>query len=198
MSAHILFLKAPTAAQATPAQLAAGNYRKKHLTFQGLDISIENPKGSVRSGTDRDGHPWRTEMRYDYGYIRGSKGVDGDHVDCYVGPNQEATHAYIVHQRKADNWQAFDEDKVMLGFDSEADAKQAYLLHYDDPRFLGPITAMPMEAFKAKVLATKDRPRMIKAVLFLKAALSEARLPDAVAERGVKAKAPLSHSLGGA
>lgn len=114
------------------------------------------------------------------------------------GPNQEATHAYIVHQRKAGHWQAFDEDKVMLGFDSEEAATQAYLLHYDDPRFLGPITAMPMEAFKEKVLATQGRSRMIKAVLFLKASLSAARLAGAGAERGVKAKAPLSYSLGGA
>lgn len=164
----VLFLKAPTQANASQAQLEAGNYRKRHIRFQGLEITIENPAGSVRQGVDRDGHKWRTKMVYAYGYIRGSLGVDGDHVDCYIGPDRTADTAYIVHQRKAGDWKTFDEDKVMLGFRSEKAAKEAYLKHYDDRRFLGPITAMPMDEFKRKVLSTRQRPRMLKAV-FLKA-----------------------------
>ena len=96
-------------------------------------------------------------------------GVDGDHVDCYIGPDPEATTAYIVHQRKAGQWDQYDEDKVMLGFPNQAAATAAYLQHYDDPRFLGPITAMPMDEFKRKALATAAKPAMIKGkVLFLK------------------------------
>lgn len=161
--------------QPTPAQIEAGNYKKRHIRFQGLEISIENPSGSVRKGVDRDGHEWRTKMVHPYGYIRGSKGVDKDHVDCYIGPNPDASHAYIVHQRKAGQWDRYDEDKVMLGFDTEAQARAAYLKHYDDPRFLGPVTAMPMDEFKRKVMATANSPKIIKAfpdharALFLKA-----------------------------
>lgn len=161
--------------QPTPAQIEAGNYKKRHIRFQGLEISIENPSGSVRKGVDRDGHEWRTKMTHAYGYIRGSKGVDKDHVDCYIGPNPDASHAYIVHQRKAGQWDRYDEDKVMLGFDTEAQARAAYLKHYDDPRFLGPVTAMPMDEFKRKVMATANSPKIIKAfpdherALFLKA-----------------------------
>ena len=151
-------------AQPTPAQIEAGNYQKQHRRFQGLDISIENPAGSVRKGIDRDGHEWRTRMRFDYGYIRGSKGVDKDHVDCYLGPHEAADFAYIVHQRKAGQWDRFDEDKVMLGFKTQKAARRAYLAHYDDPRFLGDITSMPMEEFKIKVRATAHRPAMIKAL----------------------------------
>lgn len=158
-----------TKSQPSAAQIEAGNYPKKHLRFQGLAISIENPKGSTRSGTDRGGKAWTTTMRHDYGYVRGTCGVDKDHVDCYIGPDPEATTAYIVHQRKAGQWDQYDEDKVMLGFSSEAAARTAYLQHYDDPRFLGPITAMPMDEFKRKALATAARPAMIKGkVLFLK------------------------------
>lgn len=156
--------------QPTAAQIEAGNYRKEHLRFQGLDISIENPKGSVRTGTGPGGKPWRVTMRHAYGYIRGTCGVDKDHVDCYVGPNPDASHAYVVHQRQARKWSRYDEDKVMLGFDSAADAKAAYLAQYDDPRFFGTLTAMPMADFKRKALATRNRPQMIKAlILFLKA-----------------------------
>jgi hypothetical protein len=165
MSNIAIFCKAaPTAAKASEAQLEAGNYRKKHIRFQGLEIAIENPAGSTRSGTDRTGKKWKITMVCDYGYIKGSMGVDGDHVDCYVGPDEEADTAYVVHQRKVGRWDEFDEDKVMLGFPSEKAAKEAYLKHYDDPRFLGPITAMPMEEFKKKALATKDKPKMIKAI----------------------------------
>jgi hypothetical protein len=154
----ILLLKSPTS-----AQIKAGNYAKGHVRFQGLRVTIENKKGSVRCGVDPDGHAWSIKMRHDYGYIRGSMGVDKDHVDCYLGPESDATHAYIVHQRQAGNWQAYDEDKVMLGFNSVQAAKRAYLMHYDDARFLGPVTALPMSEFKRKVLATIDRPQMIKA-----------------------------------
>ena len=346
----ILFFKAaPTAVTASAAQLDAGNYRKPKRRFQGLLISVENVKGSVRSGTDRDGHPWRIRMANDYGYVRGSLGVDGDNVDCYLGPERDAPTAYIVHQQcpvslfesklaqsLRDAWRGdsevfsklgdivsflekvgkfgpvktefswrgriepaelenlidgrlahakrcgdipdgmsvvahlqsliqipearaavraavvglvrnlkirqiviksvpvnvvdnflsgklstedalydypmfqalfavvvdeavkgipaklpdmsspsigakhgaatlvsdkrtqhawvYDECKVMLGFPSEAAAKEAYLKHYDDPRFLGPVTAMPMDEFKRKVLASRHRPRMIKAI----------------------------------
>lgn len=177
----VLFLKAPTAAGATQAQLEAGNYRKKHRTFQGLNISIENPKGSVRSGTDRDGKSWTTKMVYDYGDIRGSMGTDKDNVDCYVGPDEDASNAYIVHQRKAGKWDQYDEDKVMLGFDSEESAKTAYLQHYDDPRFLGPISAMPMDEFKKKVAETAKEPGMIKArILFMKSADSAPSVGDRI------------------
>lgn len=157
-------------AQPTPAEIEAGNYKKRHRRFRGLDITIESPAGSVREGTGPNGKRWRTKMRLDYGYIRRTEGADGDHVDCYVGPDEEAPNVYVVHQRKAGDWQAYDEDKSMLGFPNKAAAVRAYLAHYDDKRFLGEVTVMPFDEFKDKVLATKDKPGMVKAALiFLKA-----------------------------
>lgn len=151
----------------TPAQIEAGNYRKKHIRWNGLDISIENPKGSVRRGTGPGGVPWETKMRFDYGYVRRSEGVDGDSVDCYVGPDESSPTVYIVHQRRAGDWEKYDEDKCMLGFRTRREAIAAYLAHYDDPRFLGPITEMPVDKFCTKVRATFDRPAMIKSRILL-------------------------------
>lgn len=167
-SAPVLFMKAPTAAGASQAQLEAGNYRKVKKRFQGLEISVENQKGSVRRGVDRDGHAWETKMHCDYGYIRGTLGVDKDSIDCYIGDDENAKFAYVIHQRKAGRWTEYDEDKVMLGFPSLAEAKRVYLQHYDNPKFLGPVTILPMTEFKEKARATLKRPAMIKA-LFLKA-----------------------------
>lgn len=118
-----------------------------HIDHQGLPIAVENRKGSVRSGVDKDGKPWRTEMKHPYGYIQGTKGKDGEEVDAYVGPVKDAPVAYVVHQHK-ENGKGFDEDKVMLGFASREEAEKAFLQHYDDPKYLGPISEVPIEKLK--------------------------------------------------
>ena len=144
-------------------QAEAGTYNKPRIKWQGLTIAIENPAGSVRRGRNRHGVTWEVRMRFDYGEILGTMGVDGDPVDVIVGPNLDAPVVYVVHQRKVNDWENYDEDKCCLGFDSEDDAKQAFLSNYNDPRFLGPITAMPVDEFVSKVRATRDKPAMIKA-----------------------------------
>ena len=121
-----------------------------HLSVQGLPIAVENKPGSVRKGVGKDGKPWRTEMKHHYGYIQGTKGADGEEVDAYVGPHRGAKDAFVVHQHKEDG-RGFDEDKVMLGFKSKKDAEKAFLAHYDDPKFLGPVSKVPMEKLKDKV-----------------------------------------------
>lgn len=139
-------------------QAEAGRYNKPRVKWRGLTIAIENPAGSVRRGPG-----WEQRMRYDYGEIVGSCGVDGDPVDVFVGPNPEAPMVYVVHQRKRGRWAEYDEDKCMVGFDSEEDARAAFLSCYTDPRFLGPITTMPVDEFVEKVRATREKPTMIKA-----------------------------------
>ena len=157
-------------ARPTEAQAEAGNYKMKRRSFRGLEISVENPAGSVREGADRGGKKWRTKMAFDYGYIRLTKGVDGDHVDCYVGPDEDAPNVYVVTQMAVPDFKKVDEQKAMLGFKTKQAAVRAYLSHYDDKRFLGEVTVMPFDEFKDKVLATKDKPGMVKAALiFLKA-----------------------------
>jgi hypothetical protein len=129
--------------------------------FAGFDISVENKAGSVRSGKDKDGHAWHCKMHYDYGYIRGSVGTDGDHVDVYIGPDEEVPYVYVVHQNDPVTGK-YDEDKVMLGFPSMKEARQAYLRQYDRPGFLGNIDAMPLEEFREKVLSKKYHGKMVK------------------------------------
>ena len=168
--------KEPTAAQA-----AAGNYQKPRVKWNGLDIAIENPAGSTRKG---DG--WQTTMKHDYGYVCGSQGVDGDGVDVYLGPALDAaTSVYVVHQRQAGDWDTYDEDKAMIGFASQDEARAAYLQHYDDPRFLGPITAMPVDEFVSKVRATKGNPAMIKCLFIKSAKLSES-MRESIGTEGSK------------
>jgi hypothetical protein len=125
-----------------------------HTNVQGLKVSIENRKGSVRKGKDSDGHEWRTKMIHPYGYLTGTRGADDEPVDAYVGPDKEAPNAFVVHQHK-DDGTGYDEDKVMLAFKNKKEAKEAYLKHYDDPKFLGPISRVSVERLKELVASKK-------------------------------------------
>jgi hypothetical protein len=139
----------------------SGHKLQGRYKFAGFDISVENKAGTVRSGKDKDGHEWHCKMHFDYGYIRGSEGVDGDHVDVYIGMDEAAPYVYVVHQNDPVTGK-YDEDKVMLGFSSIKDARRAYLKQYDRPGFLGDIDVMPLEEFREKVLAKKNHGKMIK------------------------------------
>ena len=123
-------------------------------TFAGLKISIENRKGSIRRGVDSDGHKWAIKMKYDYGYIRETEGVDGDHVDCYLGDNENARNVYIIHQ-KIPGTDTYDEDKCMLGFNTLEEAKRAYFSQYDKSGFFGGVDTVPIEIFKENVRLKK-------------------------------------------
>lgn len=133
------------------------------ISFRGLDIAIENKKGSVRKGVDDDGEEWRTKMFYPYGYIQKTQGTDGDKVDCFLGPNKESDKVFIIHQNNPETGK-YDEDKVMLGFEDWNNARDAYLAHYDDQEFLGDHTEMDFDTFKEKVLKTEKKPGMIKSL----------------------------------
>jgi len=141
----------------------SGHKLQDRYRFAGLDISVENKKDSTRSGTDKDGHKWSIKMHYDYGYIRGSVGVDKDHVDVYIGSNENAPNVYIVHQNDPTTGR-YDEDKVMLGFNSLKEAEKAYLKQYDRPGFLGRVDTMPIAEFKEKVLSKEYRGKVIKSI----------------------------------
>lgn len=98
----------------TEAQKKAGNYPKGHVDFQGIDVSVESPRGSVRTGKDKDGKAWKHTMSDHYGYARGTTGADGEQVDIYVGPKADAPKVFIVDQlNQADS--TFDEHKAMAG-----------------------------------------------------------------------------------
>ena len=81
MASAITEAEAATEVNPTDAQKEAGNYKKGHVRIDGYDITIENPKGSVRRGTDASGKQWSVTMTNTYRYIRGPEGVDGDHIE---------------------------------------------------------------------------------------------------------------------
>lgn len=229
----------------TDAQKEAGNYAKGHVRISGMDVSIENPKGSERrqkasewltaSGRYRDGGEWsaeyepvqrndgqwmlvrklsdsdgqRTEyldadgswvkgtpsriavsgvgqnggadvfpsrqhavnaaqsqhetssfkpgwqvtMPGHYGYIRGTTGADGDHVDLFIGDKGDNGSFWVINQTTPDG-KAFDEHKVITGVDSAAEAIELYRRSFTDgfgDKVLGSVSQR-MDAGQIKAL----------------------------------------------
>lgn len=131
----------------TERQKAAGNYKMGHIKLRGFPITIENPAGSKRYWKDKDGREGYTVMQNHYGYFVGTEGKDGDEVDVFIGPYVESvSKIYVVDQYQMGE---FDESKVMFGFSSMAEAKQAYFANYDaNWRGFKYITGVTMEIFK--------------------------------------------------
>lgn len=145
----------------TDGQKKAGNYKKGHVQVGTFDVTIENPKGSKRSGTDADGKKWETTMTHTYGYIRGTKGVDGDHIDVYISSDIDGWNGrkvFVVDQYNPDG--SFDEHKVMLGFNDKDEAFEAYLSNYEagweNGRRLD-ITAVNLDDFEKWIESSKRK-----------------------------------------
>ena len=140
----------------TEAQKEAGNYKKGHIKIDGLDITIEQPKGSIRRGTDANGKQWESEMHNTYGYIRGTESVDGDHIDIFLSDNPTEGNVFVVDQINKDG--SFDEHKVMYGFPDMESAKRAYLSNYEEGwQGLGSITEVKKEDFKKWIDSSKRK-----------------------------------------
>lgn len=140
----------------TEEEKQSGDYPKGVVEVQGMSIAIENPKGSTRSGVDADGNEWSTEMQDTYGYFEGTAGADTDNIDVFVGEHPLSDKVFIVDQVKEDG--SFDEHKVMFGYESSEDAREAYFRNYeDDWQGLGSITQVGVEDFRRWVEADKTR-----------------------------------------
>ena len=135
-------------ADPSEAQKKAGNYKMGHLHLDGYNITIENPKGSVRRGTDSKGNEWENTLNNDYGYIRGTEGVDGDHIDVYLSDNPAEGNVFVIDQVNPET-REFDEHKVMYGFNSMDEAREAYLANFSEGwNGLGTITEVTKDEFR--------------------------------------------------
>lgn len=122
------------------------------ITFQDIKIAIENDIGSIREGIGYNNQPFKVRMVWPYGYIEDTVGMDGEEIDCFVGPDSKAEEAFIIWEK------ASGEEKVMLGFPTQMDAVDAFCIHYQpNPLdFLGTITRVNMDDFK-KVLGAHKK-----------------------------------------
>jgi Inorganic Pyrophosphatase/Large polyvalent protein-associated domain 1/Transglycosylase SLT domain len=131
-------------------QKEAGNYKKGMVRLHGLEISVENPQGSTRSGVDPDGKPWEVEMTSHYGYLRRTEGADGEQVDVYIGNDPSSERVFVVDQVHLEE-SGFDEHKVILNATDQATAEAIYDAHFSDgkgPQRRAAVTEMTLPEFK--------------------------------------------------
>lgn len=158
----------------TEAMKAAGNYKVGKVSINGLNISIENPKGSVRSGADKSGRKWSQELQNHYGYITGvPKGKDGDHMDVFLGEHPEdANRPVFVIDQVDPKTRRLDEHKIILGDPTEEAARQTYLANYEKGwKGIGGVKQFTLDEFKdwlkngdtTKRVAEPDAQRALKA-----------------------------------
>jgi hypothetical protein len=134
----------------SPAQAEANNYRKRHVAWKGLDISIETEAGQDRVGMGKDGKPWSVAMPYPYGYVKRSKSADGEQLDVTMGPNPQAPRVFVVDQRDPVTGK-HDEPKTFVGFRDQVSAEDAYHASFSDgsgPDRMGAVTSLSVPEFK--------------------------------------------------
>ena len=150
-----------TNAEPTEGQKEAGNYKKGRVKVGPFDVVIEQPRGSVRSGVDANGKAWETTMQNTYGYFGGTKGVDGDAIDVFLGNDLDGWDGitvFVVDQYNPDG--SFDEHKVMLGFNSQEEAEGAYFANYEADwakTHRTEVTAVPLADFTEWVNSSKRK-----------------------------------------
>lgn len=171
----------------TDAQKEAGNYAKGHVRISGLDVSIENPKGSIRRSKADAPTPWEVTMPGHYGYIRGSTGADGDHVDLFIGDKGDTGDFWVINQNRPDG--TFDEHKVVTGVATAAEASDLYRRSFKDSygdQLIGSISQR-MDAAQLKALL----PDMRKAAaVHTPKATNDLQQPDLAATPAAPAAAP--------
>lgn len=150
----------------TVLDIAAGKKLRGTLKWKGLSISLEHKKGDIRSGKTKDGTKWEHKMHCGYGYILGTEGTDGEHVDCYVGSTLDCKNVYVVHQNNPETGE-HDEDKCFIGFKSKKAVKEMYLKHMPSRDFLGGISVMSCNDFVQKIGGKEYKGKSLMATLML-------------------------------
>lgn len=172
----------------TEAQKKAGNYKMGRARVAGLNISIENPRGSVRSGTSPDGKAWESILHSHYGYIKKTIGADGDHVDVFLKPDTPEDwngEAFIVDQIDPKTGK-FDEHKILLGYQSSDEARDAYLANYQAGwKGMRTISAVPVAKLKTWLQGDTTQPYV---KMPESAPTAPAQLSDATAKANRRAK----------
>ena len=150
----------------TKAQKMANRYQHGHIKLHGFDITIETPKGSPRKGVDQGGKAWSVTMPAHYGYIKGTVGVDEEHVDVYIGDHPKSDKVFVVDQLNIGDG-SFDEHKAILACSDAIEARSLYDAGFSDgkgPDRVGAMTELSVDSFKEWLLSKKTSRPMSGAV----------------------------------
>jgi hypothetical protein len=115
------------------------------MTWHGLEVHIENARGTYRRGAN-----WETYIIFPYGYLANTIAGDGDSADVFVGDYPDAQYVYSIIQNNPETGE-FDEYKHMINFPNPIQAKEAYLMGYDNRNFYGGMKVNSVEKFVREI-----------------------------------------------
>jgi Inorganic Pyrophosphatase len=149
------------------------------IELDGMKISIEVEAGGSRSGVNSKGERWENKVHSAYGYILGTNSPDGEHLDVWVKKNpKEGKRVYVIHQLTPDG-SRYDEDKVMLGFNSAEQAIAAFKREAFKPeKMFGGLSEFDIEHFKVIAYQASNSSAM----------LASQRMYDKFEEKGLLPK----------
>ena len=116
------------------------------VNFSGILVGLEHVAGNNHRITGK-------QVDVSYGDVPGSQGVDGDPVDVLLGADWSAPVAFVLQDAHVTDKDApgdpdqYGEDKIALGFRSEAEARAAHAAYYagDQRRIVGCIASTVAE-----------------------------------------------------
>lgn len=122
------------------------------VKWNGFELGIEYLPGATRFA----GTPYARKLKSAYGHIRGLLGADKEALDCYVNPKLLKTtpgdypdqgNAFAVFQIDPNDG-SFDEMKIMIGWDTIAEAEAAYLTEMPRDR-MGKIQTISLDGLRS-------------------------------------------------
>ncbi|NDJ20980.1 DUF935 family protein [Nostoc sp. B(2019)] len=131
-----------------------GSIIDRVLKWQSLSIGVEFLPNQVRF----PGRKHSKKLRSGYGHLRGTKGADGEALDCYIYPGllkdepEGSDRIFQVIQVSPEDGD-FDEHKYLIGYANLKAAKEAYLQEMPLDFFAGiqEVTIDSLEQYKRKV-----------------------------------------------
>lgn len=123
------------------------------VPWRGHNISLEALGGETRHADARYPQFVDPELMTGMGYFDGLPAEDGDSLDAIVGLDVDGLQegpVFVIEQLGAQTGE-HQQEKVMLGFSSEKDARAAFLSLWPE-KMLGGIKTMTADAFEEKAL----------------------------------------------
>ncbi len=135
----------------TSGQFRAGNFKMASTSVGGIQLNIEHPEGSVRTGVDEAGQPWESETPVHRGYVKGTRDGDNGKLVALVAPGTPKAYGgavYVIDQKNPRSGE-FDQHVAVFGAENEEQASAMYRAGYPkDWQGAGAITKLPLPVFK--------------------------------------------------